>query len=100
MPTYDYKCSNCESVFECISSMADREYPADCPLCYAPADVLFSPNKNISIPARFALSRHWHLPDTPSPDSGTAAGNNQVHSPKKKSFKQAFDENWSKAGGA
>jgi putative FmdB family regulatory protein len=99
MPTYAYKCLHCGEPFDAVRPMLQYEW-ANCPHCPGQGAVKFSPNANISIPARFALSRHWHMPDTPSPDSGTAAGNNMVHSPKRKSFKEAFNENWSKAGGS
>jgi putative FmdB family regulatory protein len=33
MPTYEYKCNQCEHMFETIRSYRERETEIDCPKC-------------------------------------------------------------------
>ena len=33
MPTYDYKCSKCEHIFEQFRTIAKRNDPSECPEC-------------------------------------------------------------------
>lgn len=40
MPTYEYRCTQCEHIFECVQHMGD---PApDCPRCGSPTRKVFS----------------------------------------------------------
>jgi putative FmdB family regulatory protein len=96
MPTFDFKCGGCGSVFERVTGMRDDTAP--CPNCSGEAVRQFSPNRNILIPGYFRMDRGWHLP----PDGGKGSSpdtNSRVHAAPKTSFKQQFDKNWSKAGG-
>lgn len=98
MPTYDWKCSNCDQIFEAVSSMSDCNDPCDCPYCYGVAVRIFSPNRNILIPGYFRMDRGWHLPPGGSEGSSPDV-NNRVHTPTRTSFKQQFESNWKQAGG-
>ena len=33
MPAYDYKCNNCENIFEQYRTIAKRNEPSECPEC-------------------------------------------------------------------
>lgn len=42
MPMYEYKCRECDVVFEAISSMKDRTLGSKCPDCEGQGDYLVS----------------------------------------------------------
>jgi putative FmdB family regulatory protein len=42
MPIYEYRCSQCENVFELKCSFSQADAPATCPSCGAPAEKLIS----------------------------------------------------------
>jgi len=42
MPAYDFKCTNCDTVFEIVRSVKERS-AVDCPICGTRAQRIFTP---------------------------------------------------------
>jgi putative FmdB family regulatory protein len=93
MPTYDFKCPACGSVFELTVPIADREARCE---CGGAALKQFSPNRNILIPGMFRMDRGWN--NAPGSTGEPWSRNSTVHTPKRTSFTQEFDKAWEKAG--
>jgi putative FmdB family regulatory protein len=94
MPLYDWKCINCELVFEAVSPMADSDFPQDCPMCDSIADRQFSPTTNICVPGHFKRDSNWHQSQGDrGPDSAPYSDTNSVHAPKRRSFRDKLEEN-------
>lgn len=99
--TYDYKCPKCGRVREARVAVAERdELFVLCMDCNLGMERQFTPNAQVMIPERFGLSRTWHLSDQGSSREGMVGNNSQVHAPKRETFQQSFDQNWSKFGRA
>lgn len=95
MPLYDWECINCGGVFEAYSTMADSDCPHDCPTCLGVAERKFTPTRNLLIPASFKRDANWHMPNGErSDDSAPFSDSNSVHTPKRTSFREKFEENW------
>jgi putative FmdB family regulatory protein len=93
MPLYDWECSHCGHRYEAVARMADIS--SACPKCEEAGYRKFTPTRNFLIPASFRRSATWHMPEGErGSDSAPASSNNAVHTPKRKSFKEAFDEQW------
>lgn len=93
MPLYDWECSNCGTAFAASSTIADRDDPYDCPLCFGVAERKFSPSTNIVIPGHFRLSADWALPDAGDTAGWEARGNrSQQTAPKREDFKSWMEK--------
>jgi putative FmdB family regulatory protein len=94
MPLYDWKCEDCQHRFEAVGGM--NEDSCECPKCgWKDAWKLFTPTRNFLIPESFRRTSTWHMPQGErSADSAPASSNNAVHAPKRKSFKETFDDQW------
>ena len=53
MPTYDFKCPDCDLVFEAVRSFAQAAVPAPCPRDGAPGGRLFTPPADILVRGGF-----------------------------------------------
>ncbi len=42
MPVYEFRCGQCDHVFELRRHMVERDEPAECPKCQCPAKRLMS----------------------------------------------------------
>lgn len=83
MPLYTYQCSKCDQEEDIYASVAARDevrWNCECGGNYARK---FTPSSQVLIPARFGVTRGWHLPDTRAgwEDMGTVSERSTVHAP-------------------
>ena len=71
MPRYDYKCEQCETVFDVERSMNDASEPHPCPFCGDPSRRVFTmprllikpdPNDNRPVWHSHGMFGHSHAP--------------------------------------
>jgi putative FmdB family regulatory protein len=63
MPTYRFKCTVCDHTQEEYKAMSECGLDSKCLECDSPAQMLFTPNRNLYVPRHFQFSSDWHMPD-------------------------------------
>lgn len=97
MPTYNFYCNKCGALLEGRMAFAEAQRGLGHGGCNYQAARVFSPNRNILIPAAFGMDPGWQGPR--GDNSAPYSNNNSVHAPKRETFTQAFNANYKKAGG-